>query len=161
MRISIIYEVQFPDFQVKYYVENSITENILSQVDDEGCSVTIVDSIVDYKRYYLAVDKAKNYGVTRRGQRRFRNTNQGGKIIVSWKNGYYTCIPLNDIEGLNPVGFAEFSKARVNDDDPVFSFQVTYAIRKRDFIISSIKWILRKTMHKYGIVIPTSVYHAY
>ena len=70
----------------------------------------------------MAVDKAKNYGVTRRGQRRFRNTNQGGKIIVSWKNGYYTCIPLNDIEGLNPVGFAEFSKARVNDDDPVFSF---------------------------------------
>ena len=46
---SIIYEVEFPDGQVKDYAANVIAENILSQVDDEGFSNTLLASILDYK----------------------------------------------------------------------------------------------------------------
>ena len=43
---SMIYELEFPEVQLKYYAENIITENMLSKVDDEGYSVTLIDSIV-------------------------------------------------------------------------------------------------------------------
>ena len=40
---SMIYEVEFPDSQVKDYAENFIANNILSQVDYKGYSVTLVN----------------------------------------------------------------------------------------------------------------------
>ena len=39
----IIYEVDFPDSQLKDYLENVIANNMLSQVYDEGYSVTLID----------------------------------------------------------------------------------------------------------------------
>ena len=39
----IIYELEFHDGQVKYYATNVITDNMLSNVDEEGHSVTIVN----------------------------------------------------------------------------------------------------------------------
>ena len=47
----MICEVYLPDAQVNYYAENVISDNIISQVDDEGYSVALIDSIVDYNIY--------------------------------------------------------------------------------------------------------------
>ena len=44
---SMIYEVEFPDSQVKDYVENVIPDIMISKVDYEGYSVTLINSIVD------------------------------------------------------------------------------------------------------------------
>ena len=63
---SIMYEVEFPGGQVKDYASNDIAKNMLSQVDDEGYSVTLVDSILYYKRDDSAVYKVIEYVVTRR-----------------------------------------------------------------------------------------------
>ena len=40
---SIIYVVEWPDRQLKDYVANVITGNMLSHVDDKGYSANIVD----------------------------------------------------------------------------------------------------------------------
>ena len=84
---SIIYEVEFPDGQVKEYAANIITDNIFSQVDEEGFSKSIFDSIVDYKKDDSAVSKADRYLVTRRGRRKLRQTTKGWKLLVAWKDG--------------------------------------------------------------------------
>ena len=47
---SMIYEVEFPDRQVKEYSTNIIAENILSQADSDGYSMQLMQVIVDYKR---------------------------------------------------------------------------------------------------------------
>ena len=66
---SIIYEVEFPDGQVKEYAANVIADNMLSQVDSEGFSTTFLESIVDYKKdEATAITKANQYVITRRGQ---------------------------------------------------------------------------------------------
>ena len=39
----MIYEVGFPYGQVKDYAVNTIIENVLSQVDDKGYSVTLIE----------------------------------------------------------------------------------------------------------------------
>ena len=47
---SIIYYVEFPDGQVKEYAANIITENMLTQVDSDGISTTLMEAIVDHRR---------------------------------------------------------------------------------------------------------------
>ena len=46
---SMIYEVEFPDGQVKEYSANIIAKNILWQVDSNGYSMQLMQAIVDYK----------------------------------------------------------------------------------------------------------------
>ena len=58
---SMIYEGEFPDGQVKDYAANVITENMISQIYDKGYSVTLIDSIVYYKRDDSEVDKNDKY----------------------------------------------------------------------------------------------------
>ena len=47
---SIIYDVEFPDGQVKEYAANIIAENMLTQVDSDGMSTTLMEVIVDHRR---------------------------------------------------------------------------------------------------------------
>jgi hypothetical protein len=46
----MIYEVEFPDGQIKEYAANIIAENMLTQVNSGGYSTTIMDGIIDYKK---------------------------------------------------------------------------------------------------------------
>jgi hypothetical protein len=62
---------------------------------------------------------------------------------------------------LNPIEVAEYARARGIDNEPAFVWWVPYTLRKRDIILSSVKARIRKTTHKYGIEIPTSLPHAY
>ena len=43
MMKSMIYEVDFPDGQVKDYAVNVIAENMLSQVDEKGYIITLIN----------------------------------------------------------------------------------------------------------------------
>ena len=45
---SIMYDVEFPDGQVKEYAANIIAENMLTQVDPDGMSTTLMEAIVDH-----------------------------------------------------------------------------------------------------------------
>jgi hypothetical protein len=65
---SIIYEVEFPDGQIKEYAANVIAENMLTQVDEEGYSVTMLKAIIDYKQDECAIAKEDRYVVTNKGQ---------------------------------------------------------------------------------------------
>ena len=46
-RNTIIYDVEFPDGQVKEYSSNLIADNIISQVDNDGFSKSLLKAIVD------------------------------------------------------------------------------------------------------------------
>ena len=45
---SMTYEVEFINGQVREYLANLIAENMLSRVDSEGFSTTMMEGIVDY-----------------------------------------------------------------------------------------------------------------
>jgi len=157
---SIIYEVELPDGQIKEYAANVIAENMLSQVDSEGNSTTLIQAIVDYKKdEATAVPKSDKWVITRRGQRRLRKSTAGWKLLVQWKDGSETWIPLKQMKESHPVETAEFAKARGIDDEVAFAYWVPYTLRKRGVIVSAVR--ARKTSHKYGIELPSSVQHAY
>ena len=64
---SIIYDVEFPDGQVREYSMNIITENMLTQVDLDGYSLTLMEGIIDYHKVESAVLIADKYLVTKSG----------------------------------------------------------------------------------------------
>ena len=45
---TITYDVEFPDGQVKEDGANIIAENMLTQVDSDGYSLSLMDSIIDH-----------------------------------------------------------------------------------------------------------------
>ena len=47
---SLGYEAKFPDGYVKEYSANIIAENMLTQVDSYGYSLTMINAIIDYER---------------------------------------------------------------------------------------------------------------
>eukprot|EP00957_Ditylum_brightwellii_P001325 103985-Ditylum_brightwellii.AAC.1 len=60
----MVYEVEFPDGQIKDYAANVITENIITQVYLDGLSTTMLDTITDWQKDESAVEKAEKYLVT-------------------------------------------------------------------------------------------------
>jgi hypothetical protein len=157
---SVIYDIEFPDGQTKEYDANTIAENMLTQVDCDGYSTTLMQGIIDFKKdEATAISKADKWVVTARGQRRLRMSTAGWKLLIHWRDGSETWIPLQDMKESHPVETAEFSRARGIDDKVAFAYWASYTLRKRNVIISAIKSRLKRTSHKYGIEVPTSVKH--
>ena len=61
----------------------------------------------------------------------------------------------------HPVEVAEYARARGIDKEPAFEWWVLHTLKKRQVILAALKKRIRKTTHKYGIELPTSVDHAY
>ena len=156
-----MYQVEFDDGQIQEYGASLIAENMLTRVDEEGFSTTMMKGIIDYRKDDdVAITKDQKYVTTPSGQKRLRITTAGWKLLVEWADGTESWINLKDLKESHPVDVAEFAKARNIDDEAAFAWWVPYTIRKRDVIISAIKCRARKTTHKYGIELATSVDHA-
>jgi hypothetical protein len=159
---SIIYEVEFPDGQVKEYTANVIAENMLTQVDSDGYLTTILKDIIDYRKdEAVAVPKADKYVYTSGRQKRLRKTTVGWSLLIQWANKLGAWVLLKDLIESHPCEAAKFAKARGISDEPAFAWWVPYTLRKRDIILSKIKARIRKATHKYGIEVPTSMDHAF
>ena len=109
---AMICEVEFPDGQLKEHAANVIAENMLTQVDSDGFSLTMMEAITDYQKdEALAVNKADKYLTTTSGQKRMRKTTIGWSLLVQWADGTETWIPLKDMKELHPIETAEFARA--------------------------------------------------
>ena len=92
---SMIYEVEFPNGQLKEYAENVIAENMLTQVDSDGYSLTMMDAITDYwKDDIVTFPMTNKYLTTSSGQKRMRKTTVGRLLLVKRADGTESWIPL-------------------------------------------------------------------
>ena len=73
-----MYDVEFSDGQVKEYGANIIAENMLTQVDLDGYSLSLMDLIVDHcKGPSEAIPIEEKYITTKSGQRRLCKAMEG------------------------------------------------------------------------------------
>ena len=120
---SIVYDVEFPDVIVRGYSSNIIAENMLTQVDSDGFSLTNMDGIIDYKKdESTAVSKAYMHVMTRHGQKQVQNTTSGSKFILKWKDETESWIHLNDLKESHSVDVAKFRRARGKSYKPAFAW---------------------------------------
>ena len=155
-----LYEVKFPDGAVKEYAANIIAENMYAQVDANGQTHTLLESIIDYAKDGHALTRDNMHVMSKSGTKRVRETTIGWKLLVRWKDGSEQWIPLKLLKETNPLDCAEFSVARDIQHEPAFCWWVPWTLKKRDRVIAGINSRVRKATHKYGIEVPTSVTHA-
>ena len=94
----IIYDVEFPDGQVKEYAANIIAENMLTQVDSDGMSTTLMEAIVDHRRDdEKALQHHDKYVQTKDGRRHLRKTTKGWELLINWKDKSESWIKLADM----------------------------------------------------------------
>ena len=105
----------------------------------------------------MDIFKEDMYVTTKRGQRKLSKTTYGWELLVRWKDDTESWIPLKDMKESHPVEVAEFSEEQGISDKPTFKWRVPYTIRKNEVILLAIKIRVRKTTHKFGIEIPTSM----
>ena len=86
---------------------------------------------------------------------------KGWELLIKWKDKSESWIKLADMKESHPVEVAEYARARGIDKEPAFEWWVPHTLKKRQVILSALKKRIRKTTHKYGIEISTSVEHAF
>ena len=120
---SIIYDVEFSDGQVKEYAANIIAENMLTQVDSDGMSTTLMEAIVDHRRDdEKALQHHDKYVQTKNRKCHLRKTTKGWEILIKWKDKSESWIKLADMKESHPVEVAEYAKARGIDKEPAFEW---------------------------------------
>eukprot|EP00957_Ditylum_brightwellii_P089637 6826786-Ditylum_brightwellii.AAC.1 len=84
---SIVYKVKFPNREVKEYAANVIAENMLTQVDYEGFTTTMMEGIINHNRdENTAVHTKDKFVRTYSNQRRLRKSTAGWKLQILWKD---------------------------------------------------------------------------
>ena len=89
-----------------------------------------------------------------------RKTTVGLKFNIKWRDGTTKWVSLKDLKESNPIKVAEYVTACDIEEEPAFAWWVPYTLRKRYRNIASVNSRVRKSSHKYGIEIPTSIKHA-
>jgi hypothetical protein len=112
-----------------------IAVNMLTQVDADGFSLTMMKSILDHRKdNAVAVSKADKYVVTCLGQKRLRKITIGWSIHVKWADDSESWILMKDMKESHPCETNEFAKAHGIDNEPAFASWVPYTLRKRNII---------------------------
>ena len=131
---------------------------MLSQVDEQDFQYNLLEAIVDHKKTDEAVRKEDMYFTNKKTRKRhLRKTTVGWKVKVLWRDGTEQWIPLKDLEESNPIELAEYAKAQDIATEPAFRWWIPHVLKLRDRLISAVNSRVKKTTHKYGIEVPTSV----
>ena len=158
---TMVYDVEFPDGQIKEYSANIIAENMYAQVDSSGNYMTMLDSIISHNKDSKAVEKQDKYIITKTGRKHLRRTTDGYNFKVLWRDGSSQWVTLKKLKESNPIEIAEYAISQGLDDEPAFAWWVPYTLRKRDRIVASVNSRVTRVTHKYGCEIPSSIQHAY
>jgi hypothetical protein len=154
-----LYEVEFPDGDIREYAANVIAESIYSRVDDEGRHHLLLEAVVDHIKDDTAVPIDDGYIVSK-GNRRRKLTTKGWKLCVKWKDGSTSWEALKDLKESNPVEVAEYAVSAKLVSEPAFAWWVPFTLKRRDRIIGKIDARFLKKTHKFGIAVPNTVKEA-
>lgn len=146
------YEVNFPDGSSGSYLGNIITENIYSQVNQEGKTYTLLDEIIDHEEDPMIKDLVLPKYATK-----------GWRFLVAWKDGSTSYIPLREMKNTYLVETADYVTKNKLEGRPAFSWWVPHVMKKCNRLISKLKKGKTKYWHrtqKYGIELPKSVSEA-
>ena len=91
---------------------------------------------------------------------RRREATKGWDMLIRWKDGLTTWLPLKDMKEIYPVQVSEYAVLTRIQEEPAFAWWVTHVLRKRNRIVVKVKskyWI---RTHKFGLKVPKFVTEA-
>ena len=159
---SRIYELQLPDGRLEEYSVNTIAENLISQLDDDGWDGGILQEIIGFRRDdTVAVPKERGFVETQSGSRPVITT-KGWDLHVKWTDQSTGYVSLSLLKESNPIEVAEFAVAHKIHKEFTFNWWVHKCLRHRDSLVGKTR-ICRKTVKrrmKFGLEVPMNVEEA-
>ncbi len=157
------YSVEYEDGSKEELSSNIIAEAIFAKVDDEGREYLLLDSIIDHKRdESVALNESNGFNVKSNGTRVAKQTTQGWKFLLRWKDNSENWVDLKDLKESNPLEVADYVQGHGLLTEPAFAWWVPHSLKKRERIISKLStskyW---RTTEKLGITVPRSIEQAY
>ncbi|GFH49007.1 hypothetical protein CTEN210_05483 [Chaetoceros tenuissimus] len=151
---TALYQVEFPSGLTENIQANIIAENMFAQVDREGRHQQVLKEISDHSWDHTAIPRWDGYIKSKSGMVP-KKTTRGWELLVEWKDGTMSWVPLKDLKNSNPVELAQYAVMNA------FKWWVPYTLKKRDSIVAKVKSKYWRTTHKFGIGIPKCADEAY
>jgi hypothetical protein len=100
-----------------------------------------MSEITNHKSDGTAVSKDNGFEVTNSGQRCPQWTTRGCKILMSWKDGSMSWVPLlKDLKESHPViQVSEYTLINKMLEEPAFAWWATKVLCKQDQIIKKVR----------------------
>jgi hypothetical protein len=133
---------------------------MFAQVDQEGKRLSLFEEIIDHRSTKEATMQADSFINSARGRRRRRHTTKGWELLVKWKDGSETWVPLKDAKESFPVQVAEYAVQVRIQCEPTFAWWVPHVLKKRAHIIGKVKSKYWQRTHKFGIRVPKTIKEA-
>ena len=134
-----MYEVGYFDGHKASLTTNAIAQNMLAQVDDKGNIHVLFHEIIDHCSTALALKQVDTFIINSSGNRQRRETTKGWNMLVRWKDGSTTWVPLKDIKESYPVQVSEYAVLTRIQEEPAFAWLVPRMLRKRNQIVAKVK----------------------
>ena len=84
---TLIYDVEFPDGNIKKDAANIIAENVLVDCDSEDHYSSQMSCILDHKYDWTAEKMKDKFIKSKNGQMKLRQTPVGWTFYIKWKDG--------------------------------------------------------------------------
>ena len=156
-----IYEVMFNDGSTQEYAANRIALSMYDHVNEEGYRTRLLDSIERHRSDENAVRAPDGYTKDSRGRKSRKITTKGWDLLVKWRDGSKSWLPLCDLKESNPLDVAEYALANNISKEPAFAWWTPHALKKRDSIVMAVRQRATFKDNKYGIKVPKNIVEAY
>ena len=130
---------------------------MFTQVDSEGHHYQLLHEITEYKKDRSSIPISDGMIRLRNGNMFPKNTTRGWDLLVEWKDGSSSWIPLKNFKASNPVELAKHAAGNCFDVEPTFKWWVRDVLRRCNRIIAKLKAKYWRTTHKFEIQVPQSV----
>ena len=136
----------FQDGTEVIYTTNLIAECLYSQIDDHGRRLQVMKEIVDHDKGRDALIDEDAYYSTKAGPNPKRTT-RGWRLLVEWKNGSSSWVPLIDMKDSYPDQVADHVVLNNLTQELAFRWWVPFILKKRERILKKIKSKYWSTLH--------------
>jgi hypothetical protein len=147
---SRIYELEYPTGRIEEYSVNTIVENLVQQVGQEGFDHGIMKEIIDHQKDEDVAIKSSDFP----GEPVI--TTKGWDLKILWKDGSTDWVPLSSMKESNPIQVAEYAMAKDLHSEPAFKWWVKKVIKRKERIIKSVKARaqMKPGRTKFGLRVP-------
>ena len=126
------YEVEYCDGYVAAMAANVITENLLTQVDQEVIIFVLIKSITDTRTRGTQTLQKDVFVITKSGTKRRKNRTKVWEVCIQWKDGSTTQNKLKDIKDSYLVQTAEYAVENIILEDPEFIWWTKHGLLYSD-----------------------------
>ena len=109
---TLEYSIHMSDSSTQELTANIIAESMFTQVDLEGHHYQLLDEISDHRKDNSAIPISDGSYTSRNGNQVPTMTTRGWKLLVEWKDGSSTWVPLKSLKVSNPVELVEYAVAK-------------------------------------------------